>query len=1108
MMAEGVNLGSAYGTIEIGTEGAEASVQSLAATMRDAGAKMTAAFTLPLVGLGIAAFKTAGEFEQNMNIMAQVSGATADEMAGMQAQALELGAVTSFSAGEAADAMLELSKAGLNVSEVTAAVPGVLDLAAAGGMSLAQSAEVAANALNAFNLPAEQMPKVANLLAAAANSSSVEVSDLALSMKMAGAVFSSNGQSMDDMVTSIAMLGNAGIKGSDAGTSLKTMLLTLAAPTDKARGEIAKMGLSVYKADGSMRNFSDILNDLAYKTKGMSDEQRNLAFSTIFGSDAIRAATILSRDYSASWDDISDALGNQSAAADVANARMKGLGGAVEYFKGSLDSFLIETALPFLNSLGGIIRGAADALTAFNKLSPAIKNAALAFAVVLAAAGPLLMAISAIGSAVALLSNPVGWVILAVAGLAAAWAADFGGIQTKTAAVWAAMQPVFKAIGDWLGATLPGALDALQGAWATSFDAAAAAIDNVWQQIETIFLTMVGWLQKELPQAITVFKTAMAALFAPSLFSGFGLLLAAIKLLYIAWQDNLGGIQEKTAAFWATIQPTLAEWGVWLGVKLPLAMAWLQGVWASIWPGMLAAWNNVWPTIEAGLTAAKTWFDANLPGAIAVLQGAWTGAWPAMQTAFTVVWDALLAAFTTAQTWLNTNLPGALATLQTAWTGAWPAMQTAFTTAWDAILALFTTAQSWLNTNLPGALTTLQTAWTGAWPAMQTAFFTAFAGIGVAFGALGAFMQLYLPGAIAMLQEAWAGLVGAFSTGGVDMTGVFASIKAAWDGFVILFTPAMERVKLAFAGMATDMGPVGEALLRLGAAFQNLWVAVYPVLQQLGTILMVVFAGVGLFAVNIFANVLSSLADTVVIAIDQITATVNLLAGIITLATTGVQAVINGDWATVWEVARGLVQVFADYFRSTMTRFQTLVNTVWGNIYKAIIDTLTDMGVDVPAILDGIQAKWDEIWKGMIDALAPVNEALAAIKTAIQSFMDWLGSLVPPNPFQGIADGIQNAADAVANANPWKSGQTDGGGANAEGTSYAKAGLSLLNERGDEMRYLYPGEKVLTSGQTNRREADGATGRAVTINLGGVTLAQPMDVNLLALRLGDLIAVG
>jgi TP901 family phage tail tape measure protein len=416
---------------------AQGSAESFSKKLGGLGQTMSLAVTAPLVGIAAAAVHSAGKFEQSMNVMGQVTGATASEMEALQAQALHLGAVTSFSAGEAADAMLELGKAGLAPNEIMGAISGTMDLAAAGGLDLAQSATIAANAMNAFHLPAEEVTDVANMLAAAANASSVEVTDLAAGMQMAGSIFASNGQSVEDLTTAMAILGNNAISGSDAGTSLKTMLMRLSAPTDEAAGVMADLGIQVFNADGSMRGFADIVGSLETATTDLTDQQRSMALTTLFGADAIRAATILASEGADGFADMSKAVNKQGAAAATANARMKGIGGAIEYLKGSIDSFLIEAALPFLDTLSGFVRGAADFLSMIGELPEPVRNTALAIAAVAAAAGPVLLIVSKLvpmfsmfGTVMGVIVSPIGLVVAAVTALVAVFATDFMGIRT------------------------------------------------------------------------------------------------------------------------------------------------------------------------------------------------------------------------------------------------------------------------------------------------------------------------------------------------------------------------------------------------------------------------------------------------------------------------------------------------------------------------------------------------------------------------------------------------------------------------------------------------------------------------------------------------------
>ena len=419
---------------------------------------MSAAVTLPLAGIATVALKSAGDFESSMNVLQSVSGATAGDMQALTEQALRLGAETSFSAGEAADAMLELGKAGMGTKDIMGAMPGVLSLAAAGNLDVGAAAEIAANAINTFGLDATEAASVSNMLAAAANASSADVTDLAMGFKMAGSIFASNNQSMSDLTASMSLLANAGIAGSDAGTSLKTMLMRLAAPTDDAAMAMSSLGLNVYNSDGSMRDFEAIVGDLATSTAGLTDSQRNMALTTIFGADAIRAATILADAGADGFASMEAAVTKAGAAEEAAAARMKGLNGAMDYLQGSIDSVLITVGTPFLTMLGDMARYIADLITSFTALPAPVQNAALAFAGVLAAAGPVMLAVSGIGTALAFLLSPIGLVVAGVALLAAAWAMNFGGIQEQTAAAWAAIQPTLQMLVDVFQASLPGAI--------------------------------------------------------------------------------------------------------------------------------------------------------------------------------------------------------------------------------------------------------------------------------------------------------------------------------------------------------------------------------------------------------------------------------------------------------------------------------------------------------------------------------------------------------------------------------------------------------------------------------------------------------------------------
>lgn len=333
-------------------------------------------------------------YEDNLNILQSVTGASAAQMAQVSAKARQLGAdvkLPGVSAAGAAEAMTELAKSGLNVQQSMDAARATLQLARVASMSEAKAAEIAGNAVNAFGLKAKDVGFVVDGLANAANKSSLEVSEASDSFKMAAAVFAGfqgkvvgPKEAIAELTTAIAVLGNAGIKGSDAGTSLKQMLLQLTGPSHVAKDAmqalyISAMGAKVseeelttaiggtkkkreqallsmkehnkgmqlggdiaYDASGKMRPLREIIDLTARGVRGMNDEQRNQALTTVFGADATRAMIALMKGGLPAYDAMHQAILKQGGAADFAAAKNRGLRGAIDNVKSQIENASIS----------------------------------------------------------------------------------------------------------------------------------------------------------------------------------------------------------------------------------------------------------------------------------------------------------------------------------------------------------------------------------------------------------------------------------------------------------------------------------------------------------------------------------------------------------------------------------------------------------------------------------------------------------------------------------------------------------------------------------------------------------------------------------------------
>lgn len=312
-------------------------------------------------GLGVAV-ASAAKFEKGLSEVRAVAGATEDQMEAVRAKALQLGADTAFSATQAAGAMEELVKAGLSIEQVlSGAADAAVSLAAAGGVSLETAATIAANALNSFSLGGDQITKVADIVAGAANASAIGVNDFALSLSQAGAVANLAGLSFGDTATAIALMGNAGIRGSDAGTSLKVMLQNLIPVTTREKNLFAELGIvteeagnKFFDAQGHVKSLAEISQVLQEATRGQTDQQKLYNLSILFGSDALRAAGILTKAGAAGVRELNAEM-RETTAAEAAAIRMDNLAGSFEQFRGSLETVLITVGTPLQSGLRSVL---------------------------------------------------------------------------------------------------------------------------------------------------------------------------------------------------------------------------------------------------------------------------------------------------------------------------------------------------------------------------------------------------------------------------------------------------------------------------------------------------------------------------------------------------------------------------------------------------------------------------------------------------------------------------------------------------------------------------------------------------------------------------------
>ncbi|HYD01492.1 MAG TPA: phage tail tape measure protein, partial [Phycisphaerales bacterium] len=303
------------------------------------------------------------EYTNQLNTLQSVTQATGLQMTQVGNLAKQLGAdmtLPATSAADAAAAMTELAKGGLTVQQAMTAAKGTLQLAAAAQIDAARAAEIQSDALNQFGLSADQAGHVADLLANAANSASGEITDMANSLKFVGPVARSVGENIDNVTTAIALLAVNGIRGEQAGTSLRGMIASLSAPSGPASKALDTLGIKAFDAAGKFVGLRSITEQLA-KAKGrLTDAAFAEAAAVAFGNEGLTTATSLASSGAKAFDDMSVAVTRAGGAADVAAAKTKGLGGAWEGFKSQLETTGIEIFEAIDAPLEALVRSSAN----------------------------------------------------------------------------------------------------------------------------------------------------------------------------------------------------------------------------------------------------------------------------------------------------------------------------------------------------------------------------------------------------------------------------------------------------------------------------------------------------------------------------------------------------------------------------------------------------------------------------------------------------------------------------------------------------------------------------------------------------------------------------
>ena len=422
------------------SEGINAKLKSLSSAFKSAGSSLTTGVTLPIAGAGTAIVSIATQFESAMSNVQAISGATGEEFEALEQKAIDLGGSTAFSAQEVADAMTEMAKAGWDTQQILDGMSGVLDAAAASGESLATVSTIVADAITGFGLEASDSTKVADLLTQAANSGTIGIYDLGESFKYIAPVANAMGLSIEDVTTAVSAMSMAGIKGSQAGTGLRTMLTNLAKPTDTIAGYMDQLNISLTDASGNIKPLNQLLAEMRVGFEGLTEAEQAEYAAGLAGKEGMSALLSIMTMTQSEYDALSESMYNSAGVADeTARVMQDNLGNKIEQLGGALESLAIKLGNLLIPKIQELVVWLTGVVEWFTSLDESTQSTILTIAAVAAAVGPVLLVlgnlITTVSTVISIVSklkagfialnaimaaNPISAVILLISGLTTA----------------------------------------------------------------------------------------------------------------------------------------------------------------------------------------------------------------------------------------------------------------------------------------------------------------------------------------------------------------------------------------------------------------------------------------------------------------------------------------------------------------------------------------------------------------------------------------------------------------------------------------------------------------------------------------------------------------
>lgn len=739
LQQEAATTNTALSKIDVAGQKMEAVGNSIAG----AGKKMMGVTTV-IGGVGVAAVKTAADFDSAMSQVAAVSGATGKDFDALRNKAREMGAKTKFSATEAAEAMNYMAMAGWKTEDMLSGIEGIMNLAAASGEDLATTSDIVTDALTAFGLSAKDSGHFADILAAASSNANTNVSMMGETFKYCAPIAGALGFSAEDTAEAIGLMANAGIKSSQAGTALRTIMNNLAGDVKISGKAIGDVTIATTNADGSMRDLSDILADCRSAFGSLTESEKAQAAESLVGKNAMSGFLALMNAGEGDIEKLSSAIENCDGSAEkMAMTMQDNLTGQITILKSQLQELAIsfgDILMPAIRSIVSKLQGFVDKL---NGMDEGTKRTVVTIALLVASIGPLLIiigtAISKIGVAMqgfVKLANGISKLKVAVqggAGVLGKLGAALGGISAPVLAVVAVIAVLVAAFVH-LWKTNEGFRDAIIGTWTRIKDTISGFCQGIVDRLNALgfqFTNIVdvlktvwdGFCQVLAPIFEGVFNNIANIL---STVTGVitGILDIFIGIFTGNWSQAWNGIKEIFSSIWNGISSFFTNIlnvikGVadvvlgWFGTSWNEVWTNIKTFFEGIWNGIATFFTTIWETLKNVVTVGIMAIGSILSAAFDIITLPFRFIWENCKEIIISVWDAIKSKVTT----VIHAVASVISTVMNA-------IKTVFSTVWNAIKTVVTTVVNAIKSVVTTVFTAIKSTATTVWNAIKTAVTT------------------------------------------------------------------------------------------------------------------------------------------------------------------------------------------------------------------------------------------------------------------------------------------------------------------------------------------------------------------------------------------------